>query len=342
MGDFKRYDLGIVDTDSDDIGFWRDMVVLRPRVIVIECAERDGEAHSKQASVAALIKLGKKKKYTAVARTYCNLIFVANEELTAVQEISVTGALDVKNTAPLAVADNAISEIRASHILQRETPEKALSVVGEWLRALVPGGLLKIAVPDYDALLKLRNESGMEQAVTGTDDNRSASLWWYAKLYNLMASAGLLDIEEWEDAKADTAQTGWSLNLQGRKLRDNEQNPNTLSIAAVCSTPRYGPTGAAWSVHNAMPGVPINYQQSGPWWYCGLEEMLEGHVANKTDIVVVCDFDTMVEKSTFDTMYAVMAQNPRIAIESGQPMPANAVVKLDRLCYRATQPKTAS
>lgn len=77
---FPKFDLGVIDTDGDDIGHWSRMVKIRPRVIVIECMEREN-TYSRQATPTALIALGKEKQYAAVARTYCNMIFIADEEL---------------------------------------------------------------------------------------------------------------------------------------------------------------------------------------------------------------------------------------------------------------------
>jgi len=57
-----------------------------------------------------------------------------------------------------AYADGSVDEIRASHILEhfghREVPE----VLKEWVRVLKPGGVLKIAVPDFDYLVQHRHD----------------------------------------------------------------------------------------------------------------------------------------------------------------------------------------
>ncbi len=72
-------DLGSIDTDGDDIGHWRRMEKMRPRVMIIECAERG--LVSAQASPDALTALAKEKKYTPIACTFCNMIFIADEEI---------------------------------------------------------------------------------------------------------------------------------------------------------------------------------------------------------------------------------------------------------------------
>src|SRR5215831_6253473 len=48
-----------------------------------------------------------------------------------------------------AFADNSVEEIRASHCLEHFSHRQTLDVLKEWVRVLKPGGLLRIAVPDF-------------------------------------------------------------------------------------------------------------------------------------------------------------------------------------------------
>lgn len=58
---------------------------------------------------------------------------------------------DVKADAgELPFPDNSVSEIWASHILEHIIPSRTQAVLREWLRVLVPGGTLTIAIPDLD------------------------------------------------------------------------------------------------------------------------------------------------------------------------------------------------
>ncbi len=75
------YDLGVIDTDAGDYEFWAAMKEVRPRVVCIECADDWGLREGSQARREALIQLGKEKGYTLVAVTWCNALFVANEEI---------------------------------------------------------------------------------------------------------------------------------------------------------------------------------------------------------------------------------------------------------------------
>ena len=53
-------------------------------------------------------------------------------------------------------ADNSVDVIYASHILEHLSYQREIhAALGEWLRVLVPGGLVMISVPDFEALVRM-------------------------------------------------------------------------------------------------------------------------------------------------------------------------------------------
>ena len=116
-----------------------------------------------------------------------------------------------------------VDEIRASHVLEHFGQEESIDVVFEWVRALKPGGVLKIAVPDFDDIVRrIRlGESWPYEAIImgGQVDERDyhKSLWTCDKLRTVMAGAGLTDIQTWQSEIDDCASYPFSLNLQGVK-----------------------------------------------------------------------------------------------------------------------------
>jgi len=50
-------------------------------------------------------------------------------------------------------ADNSIDEIYACHLLEHFGRHQVDNVLAEWTRVLVPGGVLRIAVPDFEAIV---------------------------------------------------------------------------------------------------------------------------------------------------------------------------------------------
>ena len=67
-------------------------------------------------------------------------------------------AVDRKNgqeVYPLAYEDNSVDEIYASHILEHFGLNEILKVLQNWVSKLKPGGLMKIAVPDFQKITEM-------------------------------------------------------------------------------------------------------------------------------------------------------------------------------------------
>lgn len=122
---------------------------------------------------------------------------------------------------PLAsIADNSIDEIRASHVLEHFPQCSTLTIVRDWARALKPGGLLKIAVPNLDYAVANKWHPQWEMWITGaqTDNNDfHFALFYPEKLHALLDTAGLVNIREWQSEVEDCAAMPVSLNLCGTK-----------------------------------------------------------------------------------------------------------------------------
>lgn len=58
------------------------------------------------------------------------------------------------------IADGACELVYASHSLEYFDRQDAERVLAEWRRVLRPGGVLRLAVPDFDALLEVYKRSG--------------------------------------------------------------------------------------------------------------------------------------------------------------------------------------
>jgi len=64
-------------------------------------------------------------------------------------------------------ADNSIGEIYACHILEHFGRHQTNSVLVEWTRVLVRGGVLRIAVPDFEAIVAEYSENKKISSVLG-------------------------------------------------------------------------------------------------------------------------------------------------------------------------------
>lgn len=80
-------DVGIIDIDGQDWHLWNRLELYRPRVMLVEIATAGEDepvpviGESGQAGLNAIKDLGRTKGYTLVATTYCNALFVVDEEL---------------------------------------------------------------------------------------------------------------------------------------------------------------------------------------------------------------------------------------------------------------------
>lgn len=129
---------------------------------------------------------------------------------------------------PLPYESDSVDEVRASHVLEHYGHREALQVLAEWVRVLRPGGVLKIAVPDFKAVASryLAGERIPVQAYvmggqTGEHDYHR-SIYDADVLRAAMEHVGLTDIEPWPGGEDYCSGLDVSLNLQGRKKASME------------------------------------------------------------------------------------------------------------------------
>jgi predicted SAM-dependent methyltransferase len=67
----------------------------------------------------------------------------------------------------LPMDDDSISMIYASHVLEHFGRFAYMDVLKEWFRVLKPGGILRLAVPDFAACAAIYYENGLADGLTG-------------------------------------------------------------------------------------------------------------------------------------------------------------------------------
>ena len=113
-------------------------------------------------------------------------------------------------------------EIRASHVLEHFGHGETMDVLTDWVRCLAPGGLLKIAVPDFRKIIEAY-EAGDPLAEAycygGQTDERDYHKAGFDEetLMAAFEALGLVDIKRWNDGAQDCSSLPVSLNLCGRK-----------------------------------------------------------------------------------------------------------------------------
>lgn len=123
---------------------------------------------------------------------------------------------------PLDYEDNSVDEIRASHILEHFGMNEISKVLKNWVDKLKPGGLLKIAVPDFNKIIDLYKSGDVKTAgyVCGgqiDDNDYHKSIFDRSSLTMHFEQACLCDIKHWDSEIVDCASLPVSLNLQAFK-----------------------------------------------------------------------------------------------------------------------------
>jgi SAM-dependent methyltransferase len=143
--------------------------------------------------------------------------------------------LDIKRgqrAYPLAeYADCSIDEVRASHLLEHFGHPASMAVLSEWIRVLKVGGLLRLAVPDFEWCAREyikgidrpdepANEGDILGYVMGgwTDEHdRHGAMFDELGLRAALTELGMVDVERWDGDARDCSGLPVSLNLQARK-----------------------------------------------------------------------------------------------------------------------------
>lgn len=197
---------------------------------------------------------------------------------------------------PLPYADDSIDEIRASHVLEHFPHGKIHAVMADWVRALKPGGTIKIAVPDFAKIAAAYRDKPIVEAIQGyamggqTDANDfHLSVFDEASLVRALTSAGLCMIKRWASEIDDCAALPVSLNLLARKPVKTE-----ISIRAVMSAPRLGFLDTMFCVIEALApmGIPVA-KVSGAFWGQCLTQGIQQALADGADYVLTLDYDSI-------------------------------------------------
>lgn len=101
--------------------------------------------------------------------------------------------------------DNSVDLIYASHCIETFSPLKIPDILSEWYRVLKPGGIVRIAVPDFDKIIELylaanRNIEVIRPFLMGEQNHKLSihmSIFNRQSLSCLLKQAGFINIQEW-------------------------------------------------------------------------------------------------------------------------------------------------
>jgi len=216
---------------------------------------------------------------------------------------------------PLAVDDESVDVIRASHVLEHFPFGIVPDIVKHWASKLKPGGVLKIAVPNFEFIARAYLD-GKEVPIEGyamggqtdTDDFHKA-LFDAQTLTDLFREAGLTDIGFWDSDADDCSRLPVSLNM--RAVKPVPLAPGAFKVAAVMSMPRLGFTDNFTSCHTALAklGIEVNTFTGAFWGQC-LERGIEHLVNQGFDAVLTIDYDTVFSAQNVMSLMRLMLLHP--------------------------------
>lgn len=232
-----------------------------------------------------------------------------------------------KSAYPLDFPDNSAEVIRASHILEHFPGNDAPKVLADWVRALKPGGLLKVAVPNFKWIAEsyLKGERGIGGYVVGgqcDENDYHKAIFDEITLYKLLQEAGLEQIEGWQSEINDCASYPVSLNLQGRKPEIRETVKPDLGpilevkarCAALMSVPRLGwqdNFGSCWKALKSIHGVEIPlWHFTGAFWEMSIQEGFERLINAGVEWIICIDYDTIFERADVVELLTLAALYP--------------------------------
>ena len=106
--------------------------------------------------------------------------------------------------------DNSADMIYACHVVEHIPRSLLLSTLSEWKRVLKSGGIFRFAVPDFDALVEIYNESGksvvaIENQLMGQDApyHNHCSIWNRSYAEQILKKVGFISIQAWDPKSAE-------------------------------------------------------------------------------------------------------------------------------------------
>lgn len=208
---------------------------------------------------------------------------------------------------PLDYPDGVADEVRASHVLEHFPHAQIQTILKEWARVLRPGGILKIAVPDFQWIAQAYLD-GKQAPIEGycmggqvdADDYHKA-LFDEETLADLLRGAGLFGVTRWQSEIQDCASLPVSLNLQAVKPL-----PSKWKVGAAMSVPRLGFMDNFFSSFEALAPLKIGLRKvTGAFWGQCLERCMGNWLEEGADWVLTIDYDTVFDRRDVESLLSL-------------------------------------
>lgn len=214
---------------------------------------------------------------------------------------------------PLAYDDESIDEVYASHILEHFGWAEYMDVLTDWVRVLKPGGVLRVAVPDIDRLMRMQGQPGipptgavlMGGQLDENDFHKSA--WSTPDLKRIFGQLGLVGISEFQSFTDDCSQYPFSANVEGYKPTETMRQAPHGQVTFCMSIPRLG---FNMNTQKLMESI-YKYNapcvmEGGAYFDLSMEKGIQKALEHGTPYIITVDYDTVFEASHVWRLVALM------------------------------------
>lgn len=230
---------------------------------------------------------------------------IAYEGYTPIDRLNGTEAY------PLDYADGTVAEIYASHILEHFDYAQIEAVMADWVRALEPGGRIRIGVPDFAWIAEHYLDGDPIPSQTYTmgeqvdDNDYHKVLFDRETLTELFCNSGLERIGMFAPPIDDCTKLPVSLNLQGFKPSGDAKKCE--GVMACLSAPRYGPVLHMRCAFDALAGARVPYMIcQGVYWCQVLTQVMGELLERKAEYILTVDYDTVFIRDDVIELYRLM------------------------------------
>jgi len=221
---------------------------------------------------------------------------------------------------PLDTPDGSCAEIRASHILEHFHRLQVKDVLLDWRRALAPGGLLKISVPDFGKLANAYVSGKAPELFTdfvmgshSDADDVHHSLFDQTRLVNLLAECDFTHITRWDASQElDCSRYPISLNIMARKPA-TDGIKTAKDCIMVLAGARFGPAMHHKCTYEAILITGISYAtEISCFWHESMCGLLERACTSQNNFkyVITGDYDSIYSPTDILEMYRIMEAFP--------------------------------
>ncbi|MEW5856157.1 MAG: methyltransferase domain-containing protein [Cyanobacteriota bacterium] len=135
--------------------------------------------------------------------------------------------------------DNSVDLIYGSHCLEHFSHLKVPNVLGEWYRVLKTDGILRLSVPNFDALCEIYKESGNDldsilEVLMGRQDykyNFHMTAFTQSSLTRLFKNVGFREVREWQPGSCELTTFR---DFSNHKIPANQKYyPISLNLEAI-------------------------------------------------------------------------------------------------------------